>query len=107
METVGLVGDAAIPLMLVILGIELARTDYAAALGSVGTATALKMAVAPVVGLGVSLALGFGDETVARVFVLESATPAAVTPLILLIEFGDRSPAPSSPPRSSPAPPFW
>jgi len=91
METVGLLGDSSIPVMLIILGIELAGTDYGATLRTVGTATVLKMAVAPVVGVGVALALGFGDVTVSRVFVVECATPSAVTPLILLIEFGDSS----------------
>jgi predicted permease len=88
METLRLVGDAAIPVMLLILGIQLARTDYGAALRKVGTPTALKMAVAPVVAVGVALALGFENATVARTFVLESSMPAAITPLILLAEFG-------------------
>ncbi|SEW24269.1 AEC family transporter [Natrinema salifodinae] len=87
METLQLVGDASIPLMLLILGIQLARTDTASAVSRAWPATALKMAVAPIVGLGVALALGFQDPTVARVFVLETAMPAAVTPLILVIEF--------------------
>ncbi|KTG10643.1 permease [Haloprofundus marisrubri] len=89
METVQLVGDSSIPVMLLILGIQLANTDYGSALSHVGVASALKMAVAPVVGLGVAFALGFADPTVARVFVLECAMPAAITPLILLIEFSD------------------
>ncbi|PSQ31535.1 permease [Halobacteriales archaeon QS_9_67_15] len=89
METVGLLGDSSIPVMLIILGIELAGTDYGATLRTVGTATVLKMAVAPVVGLGIAIALGFGDVTVSRVFIVECATPSAITPLILLIEFGD------------------
>jgi len=92
MTTVGLVGDSAIPVMLLILGIEVAGSDYTATLREVGTATVLKMAVAPLVGVAVALAAGFGDRTVARVFVLEAAAPSAVTPLILLIEFGDASP---------------
>jgi len=87
METLQLVGDASIPLMLLILGIQLARTDTAAAVSRAWPATALKMGVAPLVGLGVALVLGFQDPTVARVFVLETAMPAAVTPLILVIEF--------------------
>jgi len=91
MTTVGLVGDSAIPVMLLILGIEVAGSDYTAALREVGAATFLKMAVAPLVGVVVALAAGFGDDTVARVFVLEAAAPSAVTPLILLIEFGDSS----------------
>ncbi|WP_436926531.1 AEC family transporter [Halosimplex amylolyticum] len=89
MDTIGLLGEASIPVMLIILGIELARTDYGATLRTVGTATVLKMAVAPAVGLAVAVAVGFGDPTVERVFILETATPSAVTPLILLIEFGD------------------
>lgn len=89
MQTTKLVGDSAIPVMLLILGVQLARTDYGAALSKVGTASALKMAVAPVVGAAIALALGFDDPTVARVFVLECAMPAAVTPMILLLEFGD------------------
>ncbi|MDS0476029.1 AEC family transporter [Natrinema sp. 1APR25-10V2] len=87
METLQLVGDASIPLMLLILGIQLARSNTAAAVSRAWPATALKLGVAPVVGLGVALALGFQNPTVARVFVLETAMPAAVTPLILVIEF--------------------
>ncbi|MFB6154975.1 MAG: AEC family transporter [Haloferacaceae archaeon] len=89
MQTVKLVGDAAIPVMLVILGIQLARTDYGAALSRVGPPTVLKMAVAPAVAVGIALLLDFGNATVARTFVLESSMPSAVTPLILLMEFSD------------------
>ena len=92
MATLKLVGDSSIPLMLVLVGIQLAGANYGAALSRVGTANVLKLLVAPAIGLGVALALDFGDPTVARVFVLECATPAAITSLILLIEFsGDRS----------------
>ena len=89
METMGLLGEASIPLMLIILGIELARTDYGATLRTVGTATVLKMAVAPLVGVAVATVVAFESPTVSAVFVLECSTPSAVTPLILLIEFGD------------------
>ncbi|MFB6121985.1 MAG: AEC family transporter [Haloferacaceae archaeon] len=88
MVTVKLVGDASIPLMLVILGVQLAETDYASALARVGVVNLLKMAVAPLVGVGIALLVGFENRTVARTFVLECATPAAITPLLLLLEFG-------------------
>jgi predicted permease len=88
MSTVGLVGDASIPVMLVVLGIQLADTDVSAVSRSV-TPSALKLVAAPVVGVGVALAVGFGDPVVARVFVLECATAAAVTPLALVIEYAD------------------
>ncbi len=89
METLGLVGDASIPLMLLILGIQLARADTASAVSRAWPATALKTVVAPLVGLGVAVLIGFENPTVARVFVLETAMPAAVTPLVLVIEFAD------------------
>lgn len=93
MSTLGLVGNAAIPLMLVMLGIQLVGTDVRSALGVVSLSTGLKLLVAPVVAVGVVLGLGTVgldlDSTVGAVFVLECATPAAVTPLILLVEFGD------------------
>jgi predicted permease len=87
MESLQLVGDAAIPVMLLVLGIQLARTDTGAAVTRTWSATALRLAVAPAVGLGVALLLGFQNPDVARVFVLETAMPAAVTPVILVTEF--------------------
>ena len=88
METVGLVGDASIPVMLLILGIQLADTDVTAISRSVAP-SALKLVVAPLVGVGLAFGLGFADPTVAKVFVLECATPAAVIPLALTIEYAD------------------
>jgi predicted permease len=87
MEALGLVGDSAIPVMLLILGLQLARTNYGPSLSGASTATGLRLGVSPVVGLGVALLLGFDDPTVARVFVVECAMPAAVTPVILTVEF--------------------
>lgn len=89
MQTVQLVGDSAIPVMLLILGIQLARVDTVGALSLAWEPTALKMLVAPAVGMAVALALGFADPTVARTFVLESSTPSAIMPLLLLGEFGE------------------
>lgn len=86
METIRLTGDSAIPVMLLLLGIQLATSEHGA-LRRVATANVLKLGVAPVVGAAVALVLGFGDSTVARVFVLECAMPAAITPLLLVVEF--------------------
>jgi predicted permease len=98
MTTVKLVGDASIPLMLILVGVQLSNANYGAALSRVGSANVLKLLVAPVVGLAVAVALDFENTTVARVFVLECATPAAITSLILLIEFGgERSEGVSGP----------
>ena len=86
LSTVQLVGNASIPLMLLVLGIQLAGTEVGALSRSL-VPSALKLGLAPVVGVGIALVLGFSDPTVARVFILECATPAAITPLMLIIEY--------------------
>ncbi len=87
MAAIGMVGDSAIPVMLLILGIQLSRTDYGPALMSSGVGTALRLGVAPLVGIAIALLIGFEDPTVARVFVLGCAMPVAVTPVILVVQF--------------------
>jgi predicted permease len=89
MSTLQLVGDSAIPVMLLLVGIQLARTDVGSTLSAVGGAVGLKMVLASVVGAGVALAVGFSDPLVARTFVLETAMPSAVTPVILVGEFAE------------------
>jgi len=89
MSTTSLVGDASIPLMLVIVGIQLSDLEYANVVRAVRPSV-IKLVVAPVVGLGVALALGrFGDVAVARVFVLLCATPVALIPLALTLSYSD------------------
>lgn len=93
MTTIQLVGDSSIPLMLILVGVQLANANYGAALSRVKAANVLKLLVAPLAGLAIAVVLDFGNTTVARVFILECATPAAITTLILLIELGgERSP---------------
>ena len=87
MQTLQLVGDASIPLLLVVLGIQLANVDAGAALRRVAPVNVLKLAVAPAVGVALVPIVGLADPTIARTFVLECATPAAITPLIFAIEF--------------------
>lgn len=87
METLQLVGDSAIPVMLLILGIKLAYTDYGSALLYISPGVILKMLIAPVMGIAIVWIIGFEHSTVARVFVLQCAMPAAVTTLILTGEF--------------------
>ena len=89
MTTTRLVGDAAVPLMLVIVGLQLHGQAY----GNVRRVirpSAIKLFLAPLVALAVAVALGaFGDPAVARVFVLLCATPVAVVPLALTLTYSD------------------
>ena len=88
MQTLKLTGDSSIPVMLLLLGIQLANTTYGTAVSRTAPAVGLKLFVAPVAALGVALVIGLGGP-VGRVFVLECAMPAAVTPLMLTVEFGE------------------
>jgi predicted permease len=87
METIRLTGDAAIPVMLLLLGIQLSNSGGGTPVARTAPASALKLLVAPALAAAVALAVGL-TGTVGRVFVLECAMPAAVTPLMLTIEFG-------------------
>jgi len=87
METLGLVGDSAIPVMLVILGIQLSETEYRSALSMTITPTLFRFLLSPCIGLIVALGMGFQNATVAQVFVLLTAMPVAVAPVIFSVEF--------------------
>ena len=87
-RTLELVGNASIPLFLLILGLRLAEMNPAAAVSRSLPAVGLKLLAAPLVGAAVAVAVGIADPTAARAFVLLCAGPAAISPLVLLIEFG-------------------
>ena len=89
MGTVSMVGDASIPVFLVILGLQLADMRPASALRRTLPMVGVKVLVAPVVALAAVLAVGVTDSTAARAFVMLAAGPAGVTPLVLAVEFGD------------------
>jgi len=58
MEALALTGDAAIPVMLLLLGIQLANTTYGTAIRRTTPAFVLKLAVSPILAVVVALALG-------------------------------------------------
>ena len=68
LRTVGMAGDASIPIFLTVLGIQVARTDAGAALRRTAPAVGLKLLVAPLVGLAVAVVVGFERPAVALEF---------------------------------------
>lgn len=86
MTTLQLVGNASIPLMLIILGAQLVEIDTGA-VSRVTIPSVLKLGVAPCVGFVIVLLFGFKDLIVARVFILLCATPAAILPLVLTLTY--------------------
>ncbi|WP_254279637.1 AEC family transporter [Haloarcula marina] len=87
MQTLALLGNASIPVMLLILGIQLSSVDGTAAVRPVGAASGMRLLLAPVVATAAVLLVGFSNSIVARVLVLLLATPTGVTTLILVGAF--------------------
>jgi predicted permease len=85
-RTVELAADGAIPLMLVLLGLELQRVQWSNSLRILGLSTFLRLIIGPIVGL--LLSLPFGLQGAARQGnITETATPTAVSTTILALEY--------------------
>lgn len=89
LRSLDLLGQGAIPLMLVLLGMQLARSRVIADLAFLSTASILRLAVAPLVGWTIASLLGF-DGVARNVVVLQTSTPSAVLPLLYAMRFGTR-----------------
>ena len=89
MKAVDLTGNAAVPVMLAILGIELAGATLGNDRPVIGVATFAKLVVAPL--LAFPLAAFMGLSNLARdVCVVEASMPAAVLASIIAVEFDVR-----------------
>lgn len=85
-EGVRLMGQAAIPVLLLTLGMQMGKTRFA--LGAFeGAASALRLLLSPLLAYGVGLLLGL-PRLEHQVLVLQSATPIAVNAFLLTKEFG-------------------
>jgi len=88
-EPLALLGSAAVPCMLLLLGMQLARTRFQGNLGFLGVASLLRLCLGPLVALGLCLLLGIEDPD-RRVVIVQTSTPAAVLPLLYCLRFGTR-----------------
>jgi malate permease and related proteins len=85
-KPVALVGNAAVPVLLLLLGMQLARTRIRGDLTLIGLATLIKLVVTPMVGIALAIPLGLTGLTRA-VCVTEASMPTAVTTIMMSIEF--------------------
>jgi len=87
-RAVGLLSQAAIPLMLMLLGLQLASIKEfpRSRLGLMGLAAAVQLLLAPLLTLGLASALQLDTVTLQAV-VIESAMPTAVITTILAVEY--------------------
>jgi predicted permease len=86
MRPAGMLSDAALPMMLLILGMQLKRAVASNRPKVVGTAVALSLFVSPIIGIGLSLLLGLSGAARASAITLASM-PAAVVTTVLALEF--------------------
>lgn len=89
-EGVKMLGDAAIPVVLIVLGIQLARTPLQAGRYEF-CAAGLRLFLAPAIAYGVGRALRLGELDL-QVLVLQGAMPTAVSSLVYVAEFGGDAP---------------
>ena len=78
--------NAAIPTMLVLLGLQLGRAEWNGKAVGLATANGLRLVVSPLVALGVSALFGL-QGTMRQAGVLEAAMPTAVMATVLATEF--------------------
>ena len=88
-DVLDLVGQMAIPLMLLTLGVAIARLRPARLWGATGL-SALKAVLCAALACGVGLAFGL-DRVALGVLVVQMATPVAVTSYLLAAKYGAES----------------
>ena len=90
MNALGLIGQMGIPLMLITLGVAVARMQPAGLVPMAGLSI-LKGLVCTAVAVGVGLAFGL-DHVTLGVLVMQMATPAPVTSYLLALKYGADAP---------------
>ncbi|MBC8248833.1 MAG: AEC family transporter [Anaerolineales bacterium] len=88
-RAVEMVGQGAVPLMLLLLGMQLAKTSLAQGIRTAGLAAFIRLAVAPVIAFSLASLLGLTGPTL-QACVVEASMPTAVTTAVLAIEFDAR-----------------
>jgi predicted permease len=86
MRAVDLAGEAAIPLLLVILGMQVARIRLPDSKGLLSLAIGLRLLLSPLIGLGLARWMGMTAVQI-QAAVLEAAMPAAVLDTMLAVKF--------------------
>jgi predicted permease len=86
MRPIGLLSNAAIPVMLLVLGMQLERATTPKHPIAVAAAVVLSLVVAPVIAFGLTAALGLTGAA-RQAAIIEASMPAAVITTVLALEF--------------------
>ncbi len=85
-KAVDMVGQGAVPLMLLLLGMQLAKTPLTQGMKTAGLAAFIRLAVASIIAWPLANWLGLSGPTL-QACVVEASMPTAVTTTVLAIEF--------------------
>jgi predicted permease len=86
MRPIHLLSDAAIPVMLLVLGMQLERATMPKRPAVVAAAVVLSLVVAPMIAFGLTAALGLAGAA-RQAAIVEASMPAAVITTVLALEF--------------------
>ncbi len=86
MRAITLLSDAALPMMMLVLGMQLQRARRSEHPAAVATAVALSLIVSPLIAFPVALALGLSGPAF-EAGIVQAAMPAAIVTTILALEF--------------------
>ena len=81
-----MLGKAAIPVALVILGVQLTKVQLGGAWRDLVSVSVIRLAISPLLALGLAMLMGLSGE-LRTVLVLEAAMPSAVNAGLLAAEF--------------------
>jgi predicted permease len=86
MRPVGMLSDAALPVMLIVMGMQLERAVMPARPGAVAVAVAVSLGLGPLAGFGLSSLLDLSGPA-RQAAILLASMPAAVVTTVLALEF--------------------
>jgi hypothetical protein len=89
LRPVELLGQAAVPLMLTLLGMQLAQVRIASAWGFCTLSALLRLTAGPLVAVTLTALLGI-DGLARKVLILQTSTPSAVLTLLYAVRFQTR-----------------
>jgi predicted permease len=86
-RAIGLLADATIPVMLVVLGAQLSRASVRGRIQPILLASGLRLLLGPLIAVGLAALLGLSGLT-RQVAIVQAAMPTAVVTGVLAAEFG-------------------
>lgn len=85
-KPISLLGSAAIPVCMVLLGIQLSRTNMHKAYKPLVLSSVLRLCVSPIVGIVLTYVMGV-EGLLRSILIIESSMPTAVNSALIAIEF--------------------